>query len=91
MSSIGTYKPYSYIVIMCVCLWVTCHVDELLFDRQSSFYMKYILFYRLTYMSFFFIFALSELYLLVIQYQGKWRMDVRARLERVVFKCLFRL
>ncbi len=91
MSSIGTYKPYSYIVIMCVCLWVTCHVDELLFDRQFSFYMKYILFYRLTYMSFFFIFALSELYLLVIQYQGKWRMDVRARLERVVFKCLFRL
>ena len=53
MSSIGTYKPYSYIVILCVCLWVTCHVDELLFDRQFSFYMKYFLFYRLTYMSFF--------------------------------------
>lgn len=91
MSSSGTYKPYSYIVILCVCLWVTCHVDELLFDRQFSFYMKYFLFYRLTYMSFFFIFALWELYLLVIQYQGKWRMDVRTRLERVVFKCLFRL
>lgn len=52
MSSIGTYKPYSYIVILCVCLWVTCHVDELLFDRQFSFYMKYFLFYGLTYMSF---------------------------------------
>ena len=91
MSLIGTYKPYSYIVILCGCLWVTCHVDELLFDRQFSFYMKYFLFYRLTYMSFFFIFALSELYLLVIQYQGKWRIGVRARLERVVFKCLFRL
>ena len=43
MSSSGTYKPYSYIVIMCVCLWVTFHVDELLFDRQFSFYMKYFL------------------------------------------------
>ena len=52
MSSSGTYKPYSYIVIMCVCLWVTCHVDELLFDRQFSFYMKYFLFYGLTYMFF---------------------------------------
>jgi len=31
MSSIGTYKPYSYIVILCVWLWVTCHVGELLF------------------------------------------------------------
>ena len=91
MSSSGTYKPYSYIVIMCVWLWVTCHVDELLFDRQFSFYMKYFLFYRLTYMSFFFIFALSELYLLVIQNQGKWRMNVRTRLGKVVLKCLFRL
>lgn len=44
MSLIGTYKPYSYIVIMCVWLWVTCYVDELLFDRQFSFYMKYFLF-----------------------------------------------
>ena len=43
MSSSGTYKPYSYIVIMYVWLWVTCHVDELLFDRQFSFYMKYFL------------------------------------------------
>ena len=43
MSSSGTYKPYSYIVILCVCLWVTCHVDELFFDRQFSFYMKYFL------------------------------------------------
>lgn len=43
MSSSGTYKPYSYIVILCVCLWVTCHVNELLFDRQFSFYMKYFL------------------------------------------------
>lgn len=33
MSSSGTYKPYSHIVIMCVWLWVTCHVNELLFDR----------------------------------------------------------
>lgn len=33
MSSIGTYKPYSYIVILYVCLWVPCHVNELLFDR----------------------------------------------------------
>ena len=33
MSSSGTYKPYSYIVILCVYLWVTCHVNELLFDR----------------------------------------------------------
>lgn len=33
MSSIETYKPYSYIVILCVYLWVTCHVNELLFDR----------------------------------------------------------
>ena len=89
MSLIGTYKPYSYIVIMCVWLWVTCHVDELLFDRQFSFYMKYFLLEGLTYMSFFFIFALSELYLLVIQNQGKWRVDVRTRLERVVFKYLF--
>ena len=40
-------------------------------------------------MSFFFIFALWKLYLLVIQNQGKWRMDVRMRLERVVFKYLF--
>ena len=91
MSSIGTYKPYSYIVILCVCLWVTCYVNELLFDRQFSFYMKYSLFYRLTYMSFFFIFALWELYLLVIQYQGKWRMNMRTRLGKVVFKCLFHL
>ncbi len=91
MSSIGTYKPYSYIVIMCVCLWVTCHVDELLFDRQFSFYMKYFLLEGFIYMFFFFIFALWEPYLFVIQYQGKWRMGVRARLERVVFKCLFRL
>lgn len=37
MSSIGTYKPYFYIVILCVYLWVTCHVNELLFDRQFSF------------------------------------------------------
>ena len=43
MSSSGTYKPYSYIVILCVCLWVTCYVNELLFDRQFSFYMKYFL------------------------------------------------
>ena len=40
-------------------------------------------------MSFFFIFALSELYLLVIQYQGKWRMDMRMRLERVVSSACF--
>jgi len=53
--------------------------------------MKYFLLEELTDMSFFFIFALWEPYLLVIQYQGKWRMGVRARLERVVFKCLFRL
>jgi len=33
MSSIGTYKPYFYIVILCVCLWVPCYVNELLFDR----------------------------------------------------------
>lgn len=91
MSSSGTYKPYFYIVILCVWLWVTCHVGELLFDRQFSFYMKYFLLEGLTYMSFFFIFALSELYLLVIQYQGKWRMDVRTRLGKVVLKCLFRL
>jgi len=55
MSLIGTYKPYSYIVILCGCLWVTCHVDELLFDRQFSFYMKYFLFYRLTYMFFLYL------------------------------------
>jgi len=36
--------------------------------------MKYFLFYGLTYMSFFFILALWELYLLVIQYQGKWNL-----------------
>ena len=91
MSSIGTYKPYSYIVILCVCLWVTFHVDELLFDRQFSFYMKYFLLEGLTYMSFFFIFVLWELYLLVIQCQGKWRMNLRTRLGKVVLKCLFRL
>lgn len=89
MSSSGTYKHYSYIVILCVCLWVPCHVNELLFDRQFSFYMKYFLLEGLTCMSFFFIFALWELYLLVIQYRGKWRVDVRTRLERVVFKYLF--
>lgn len=33
MSSSGTYKPYSYIVILCVYLWATCHVNELLCDR----------------------------------------------------------
>ena len=33
MSSSGTYKPYSYIVILCVYLWVTCHVNKLLCDR----------------------------------------------------------
>ena len=33
MSSSGTYNPYSYIVILCVYLWVTCHVGELFFDR----------------------------------------------------------
>jgi len=86
MSSSGTYKPYSYIVILCVCLWVTCHVDELLFDRQFSLYMKYFLLEGLTYMSFFFIFALWEPYLLVIQCQGKWRMNVRTRLGKVVLK-----
>ena len=52
MSSSGIYKPYSYIVILCVYLWVPCHVNELLFDRQFSFYMKYFLLEGLTYMSF---------------------------------------
>lgn len=33
MSSSGTYKAYSYIVILCVCLWVNCYVNDLLFDR----------------------------------------------------------
>ena len=33
MSSSGTHKPYSYIVILCVCLWVIRHVNELLCDR----------------------------------------------------------
>jgi len=91
MSSSGTYKPYSYIVILCVCLWVICHVNELLCDRQFSLYMKYFLLEGLAYMSFFFIFALWEPYLLVIQCQGKWRMNVRTRLGKVVLKCLFRL
>lgn len=91
MSSSGTYNPYSYIVILCVYLWVTCHVNELLFDRQFSLYMKYFLLEGLTYMSFFFIFALWEPYLFVIQCQGKWRMNVRTRLGKVVLKCLFRL
>ena len=86
MSSSGTYKPYSYIVILCVCLWVNCYVNELLFDRQFSLYMKYFLLEGLTYMSFFFIFALWEPYLLVIQCQGKWRMNVRTRLGKVVLK-----
>ena len=45
--------------------------------------MKYFLLEGLTYMSFFFIFALWELYLLVIQCQGKWRINVRMRLEKV--------
>lgn len=53
--------------------------------------MKYFLLEELTDMSFFIIFALWELYLLVIQYQGKWRMNVRTRLGKVVLKCLFRL
>ena len=83
MSSSGTYKTYSYIVILCVYLWVTCHVNELLCDRQFSLYMKYFLLEGLTYMSFFFIFALWEPYLFVIQCQGKWRMDVRTILEKV--------
>lgn len=91
MSSSGTYNPYSYIVILCVYLWVTCHVNELLCDRQFSLYMKYFLLEGLNYMSFFFIFALWEPYLLVIQCQGKWRMNVRTRLGKVVLKCLFRL
>ena len=91
MSSSGTCKPYSYIVILCVCLWVICHVNELLCDRQFSLYMKYFLLEGLAYMSFFFIFALWEPYLLVIQCQGKWRMNVRTRLGKVVLKCLFRL
>lgn len=38
MSSSGTYKPYSYIVILCVCLWVPCHVNEL-FLKDNSLYI----------------------------------------------------
>lgn len=53
--------------------------------------MKYFLLEELTDMSFFIIFALWEPYLFVIQCQGKWRMDVRTRLGKVVLKCLFRL
>ncbi len=53
--------------------------------------MKYFLLEGLTYISFFFIFALWEPYLLVIQCQGKWRMNMRTRLGKVVFKYLFRL
>jgi len=53
--------------------------------------MKYFLLEGLIYMSFFFIFALWEPYLLVIQCQGKWRMNVRTRLGKVVLKCLFHL
>ena len=52
MSSSGTYKTYSYIVILCVCLWVIYHVNELLCDRQFSLYMKYFLLEGLTYMFF---------------------------------------
>lgn len=48
--------------------------------------MKYFLLEGLTYMSFFFIFALWEPYLFVIRCQGKWRMDVRMRLGKVVLK-----
>jgi len=53
--------------------------------------MKYFLLEGLTYMSFFFIFALWEPYLPVVQCQGKWRMNVRTRFGKVVLKCLFRL
>lgn len=45
--------------------------------------MKYFLLEGLTYMSIFFIFALWEAYLFVIQCQGKWRINVRMRLEKV--------
>ena len=45
--------------------------------------MKYFLLEELTDMSFFIIFALWEPYLFVIQYRGKWRVDVRTRLEKV--------